>query len=143
MNYTEELKSTKSQKLYERACKILPAGVSSHIRSYPSWDPYPIYFSHGKDSHFWDIDGNEYIDYPLALGPLIHGHTPTKIINAVKEQIEKGSMPGLNTEIEVKTAEKISEVVPNAEKVVFSNTGLEATMHALRFARGYTGKDKL
>ncbi|NIM45146.1 MAG: aminotransferase class III-fold pyridoxal phosphate-dependent enzyme [Nitrososphaeria archaeon] len=128
MHYIEGLETTRSEELYKRALMILPAGVSSHIRACPTWSPYPIFFDHGKGSHFWDVDGNEYIDYPLGMGPLIHGHTPTRIIDAVREQLMKGTMPGLNTELEIKTAEKISRIVPNAEMVVFTNTGLEATL---------------
>jgi glutamate-1-semialdehyde 2,1-aminomutase len=143
MDYTEGLKTSRSKELYKRSCNIIPAGASSHIRTYPTWDPYPIFFERGEGSHFWDVDGNEYIDYPLGLGPLIHGHTPRNVINAVKEQLEKGTMPSLNTELEIKTAEKIGKIVPNAEMVVFTNTGLEATLHAIRYARGYTGKDKI
>lgn len=143
MVYVEGLETGRSKELYERACRVIPAGVSSHIRAYPVFDPYPIFFDRGKGSHFWDVDGNEYIDYVLSYGPLIHGHCPPKILEAVREQMEKGTLCGMPTELSVKTAEKIKEVVPNAEMVRFTNTGLEATMHAIRFARGYTGKDKI
>ena len=143
MTYVEGLKTTKSKDLFEKACKVLPGGVSSAIRTYPVFDPYPIFFDRGKGSKFWDADGNEYIDFVLSLGPLIHGHAPPKIIEAVKDQMEKGTMSGMPSELSVKTAGKIKDLVPNAEMVRFTNTGLEATMHAIRIARGYTGKDKI
>lgn len=143
MNSWEGLKTEKSKELYERACRVIPVGASSSARAYPMFDPYPISFDHGKGSRFWDVDGNEYIDFVLAYGPLVHGHCPPKILDAVKRQMEKGTMCGQPTELGIKTAEKIKQVVPNADFVRFSNTGTEATMHAIRIARGYTGKDKI
>ena len=142
-NSWDGLKTEKSRELYERACKVIPVGASSSARAYPMFDPYPVSFSHGKGSHFWDVDGNEYTDFVLAYGPLIHGHCPPRILDAVKRQMEKGTMCGQPTEIGVRTAERIKRLVPNADLVRFSNTGTEATMHAIRIARGFTGKDKI
>ncbi len=139
----EGMKTERSKELYERACRVIPVGASSSARAYPIFDPYPISFDHGKGSRFWDADGNEYIDFVLAYGPLIHGHCPRKILDAVKGQMEKGTMCGQPTELGVRAAEKIKQVVPNADFVRFSNSGTEATMHAIRIARGYTGKDKI
>ena len=137
------MKTEKSREIYERACRIIPVGASSSARAYPIFDPYPICFDRGKGARFWDVDGNEYLDFVLAYGPLIHGHCPERVLDAVKKQMEKGTMSGQPTEIGLRTAEKIRQVVPNADFVRFSNTGTEATMHAIRFARGYTGKDKI
>ncbi len=143
MSYIEGLNTERSKQLFERACEIIPGGVYSPIRGVPAFDPYPIFFNHGDGSHIWDSDGNKYLDYVLSLGPLIHGHRPPKIFKAVMEQMEKGTMAGMPTETGIKLAEKIHQVVPNAEMVRVANTGLEATLHAIRYARGFTGKDKI
>lgn len=137
------LETIRSKQLFEKASKIIPGGVSSTIRGYPTFDPYPIFFEKGEGPNFWDVDGNQYIDHVLAYGPLIHGHCPPEIINAAKEQMEKGTLCGMPVELGVRTAQKIKEVVPNAEMVRFTTTGTESTMHAIRYARGYTGKDKV
>ena len=143
LNSWDGLNTEKSRELYKRACAVIPVGASSSARAYPMFNPYPISFDHGKGARFWDVDGNEYLDFVLAYGPLIHGHCPPKILDAVRKQMEKGTMCGQPTELGVRTAEKIKQVVPNADFVRFSNTGTEATMHAIRIARGFTGKDKI
>lgn len=143
VDYFPGLKTALSKELYERAKNIIPGGASSHCRCYPTFDPYPIALQRGKGSRVWDLDGNEYIDYCLALGPLILGHSPPSVIRAVADQLEKGTMFASLVEQEPKLAEKFREMVPNAEMVRFSNTGAEATMHAIRIARAYTGRDKI
>jgi glutamate-1-semialdehyde 2,1-aminomutase len=143
VDYSPGLKTTLSKELYERSKNIIPGGASSHCRCYPTFDPYPIALQRGKGSRVWDLDGNEYVDYCLALGPLILGHGPPSVIRAVAEQLEKGTMFAALVEKELKLAEKFREMVPNAEMVRFSNTGAEATMHAIRIARAYTGRDKI
>jgi glutamate-1-semialdehyde 2,1-aminomutase len=99
--------------------------------------------SRGSGSRIWDVDGNEYVDYKLALGPLILGHCPPRVIAAVTKQLLEGTMFGTLTEKEVEVAEKIREVVPCAEMVKFATTGAEATQYAIRLARAYTGRDKI
>ena len=94
-------------------------------------------------SHVWDLDGNEFIDYKLALGPLILGHSPKVVVDAVVQQLRNGSMFGTLTEEEVEVAEKIHRLVPCAEMVKFATTGAEATMYAIRLARAFTGRDKV
>lgn len=136
-------KHSKSRALYERACKVIPEGVSSPVRGPRSYKPYPIYMKNGKGSKIFDADGNEYVDFILAFGPLILGHAPPPVIEAVKKAMEDGTMMGTAQEIEVEVAEKINRIVPNADLVRFANTGTEATMHAIRVARGYTGKKKI
>lgn len=130
-----------SEKLYHRACKVIPGGISSNNRA--SWRPFPLFYSHAKDSKVWDVDGNEYIDYVLGRGPLILGHSPRKVIDAMTKQLNTGLFFAGQTELEVKLAEKVSQIVPCAEMVRFCNTGSEAVHAALRLARSATGKSKV
>ena len=132
----------RSEAIYEEAKKILPSGASSNVRIYKH-EPFPVIFAQGRGSRVWDVDGNEYIDYLLAYGPLILGHCHPTVVNAIKEQIQKGTMLGTTTELEVEVAKKIASMVPGAEMVSFSNTGTEATMEAARIARAFTGRDKI
>lgn len=133
----------KSAKLFERAKKSLSGGLSSDVQK-GGWQEYPIYMSHGKGSKVYDVDGNEYIDYLLALGPLIHGYTPNNIIEAVKKQLDKATIFGSPSESLVELAELFIETVPCAEMVsTFSGSGTEANTQAIRLARAYTGKTKL
>ena len=132
----------KSEAIYEEAKKILPSGASSNVRIHKH-EPFPVIFNRGKGSRIWDADGNEYIDYLLAYGPLILGHCHPSVINAIREQIQKGTMFGTTTELEVEVAKKVASMVPAAEMVSFSNTGTEATMEAVRIARAFTGRDKI
>jgi glutamate-1-semialdehyde 2,1-aminomutase len=141
--YAEGLNTQKSWALYERAAKVMPGGASSHGQCYPVFDPYPLTFEKGKGSHIWDADGNEYIDFILSMGPCILGHCHPALMKAAAEQLEKGTAFAVLNENEVKLAEKVCELVPNADLVRFSNSGAEATMSAIRIARGYTGKDKI
>lgn len=133
----------KSKGLYERAVKVIPEGVNSNWLGGPAFKPFPIFMAKGKGSHIWDVDGNEYIDYLLAYGPLLFGHCYPKILEAVREQMENGTLFGAPDELGVETAELFTKMVPNAELLRFTNTGTEATMHALRIARAYTGRDKI
>ena len=131
---------TKSEELFEKAKRLIPGGVNSPVRAF---SPYPFFTERAKGSRIFDVDGNEYIDYCLAYGPLILGHAHPKVIEAVGLQLEKGSLYGTPTEQEVELAELISRVVPSAEMVRLVSTGGEATMSAIRAARGYTGKKKI
>jgi len=143
VEYAPGLNTRKSSSLYDRALKVMPGGASSHGQCYPIFDPYPLTFERGKGSKIWDADGNQYIDFILSMGPCILGHCHPKLMEAVRAQLDKGTAFAALNETEVKLAEKICDVVPNADMVRFSNSGAEATMHAIRFARGYTGKDKI
>jgi glutamate-1-semialdehyde 2,1-aminomutase len=129
-----------SKILFEKAKKLMPGGVNSPVRSFK---PYPFFTAYARGSKLYDVDGNIYIDYCLAYGPLMLGHAHPRIIEAVKEQLEKGTMYGTPTEGEVKLAELIINMVPCIEMIRLVNTGTEATMHAIRAARGYTGRDKI
>lgn len=134
------MSESNSKILYEKARKLMPGGVNSPVRAF---EPYPFFTSHAKGSKLYDVDGNVYIDYCMAYGPLLLGHAHPKIIEAVKEQLEKGTMYGTPTDAEVKLAELVTNMVPCIEMVRLVNTGTEATMHAIRAARGYTGRDKI
>lgn len=134
------MSESNSKILYEKAKKLMPGGVNSPVRAF---EPYPFFTSHAKGSKLYDVDGNVYIDYCIAYGPLLLGHAHPKIIEAVKKQLEKGTMYGTPTDAEVKLAELVTNMVPCLEMVRLVNTGTEATMHAIRAARGYTGRDKI
>jgi glutamate-1-semialdehyde 2,1-aminomutase len=131
---------SKSQLLYERAKKLMPGGVNSPVRAFA---PYPFFTKYSRGSKIVDVDGNEYIDYCLAYGPLILGHSHPKVIAAVKERLDDGTLYGTPTEEELELAEIICKNIPSAEMIRLANTGTEATMSAIRTARGYTGKNKL
>lgn len=131
----------KSEEQFNRAVDLMPGGVSSPVRYV---EPYPKYVDKGAGSHLTDIDGNEYIDYCMGYGPLLLGHgLPEKVKKKVKEQLEKGLLYGASTEIEVDFADFLVDRVPSLEMLRFVNSGSEATMAAIRAARGYTGKDKI
>lgn len=142
-DYVSGLTTARSRVVFERSSKIIPGGASSNPRCVPIWSPYPLVMSRGHGSHIWDVDGNEYVDYKLALGPLILGHCPPRVMAAVSKQLQEGTMLGTLTEREVEVAERIHEIVPCAEMVKFATTGAEATQYAIRLARAYTGREKI
>lgn len=129
----------KSNQHFERAVKKLPLGVSSNFRYWGDKDT--IYVDHGKGGRIWDIDGNEYIDYRLAYGPIILGYGDERVDEAARKGMDVGGVFALSTELEYQVASRISKMVPAAELVRFSNSGTEAVMAALRVARAHTGKD--
>jgi len=131
---------SKSSELFEKARKLIPGGVNSPVRAFP---PYPFFTKKAKGSHIWDVDGNEYIDYCMGYGPLILGHAHPSVIEAVKGQLEDGTLYGTPTEQEVELAEIVCKAVPCADMLRLVNTGTEATMSAIRVARGYTEKKKI
>ncbi|MCF6334865.1 MAG: aminotransferase class III-fold pyridoxal phosphate-dependent enzyme, partial [Spirochaetales bacterium] len=133
----------KSEQLYKRAKEVIPGGVNSPVRSFNSVSMNPLYISHGKGSKITDVDGNEYIDYVGSWGPLILGHGDDRIVEKLKEYISRGTSFGANTEIEMKFAELITSIYPSIEKIRMVNSGTEATMSAVRLARGYTGKNRI
>jgi glutamate-1-semialdehyde 2,1-aminomutase len=135
-----DLNNIRSQELFKRAKKVLPGGVNSPVRAFK---PYPFFVDKAKGSRIHSVDGDSYIDYCMAYGPLIFGHTFNGVLNAVKEQLGKGTLYGVPTENEVKFAELISKLVPCMEMLRLVNSGTEATMHAIRLARGFTGKKKI
>jgi glutamate-1-semialdehyde 2,1-aminomutase len=136
------MKTDKSKKLFEEAKKYIPGGVNSPVRAFKSVGGDPLFISKGKGSKFWDVDGNEFIDYIGSWGPHLFGHNPSFIIDALKEAIENGTSFGAPTGLEVEMAKLITELVPSVEMVRMVNSGTEATMSAIRASRGYTGKEK-
>lgn len=133
----------KSQKAFAEAKKYIPGGVNSPVRSYKSIGTEPPFISSARGSYIYDIDGNEYIDYVLSWGPMILGHANTEIIAALQEALPRGTSYGAPTVLETEVAKKIQAFMPNMEMVRMVNSGTEATMSALRLARGYTGRDKI
>ncbi len=133
----------KSEKAFHDAKEHIPGGVNSPVRSYRSVGSNPPFIASAKGSHITDIDGNTYIDYVLSWGPMILGHAHDRVITALQEALPKGTSYGAPTEIETKVAEKITEFMPHLEMVRMVNSGTEATMSALRLARGYTGRNKI
>ncbi|ASK63055.1 glutamate-1-semialdehyde-2,1-aminomutase [Virgibacillus phasianinus] len=128
---------------YKEAVDIMPGGVNSPVRAFKSVGMSPIFMESGKGSKIKDIDGNEYIDYVLSWGPLIHGHADERVVDKLKETAAKGTSFGSPTLIENKLAQTVIDRVPSIEMVRMVNSGTEATMSALRLARGYTGRDKI
>lgn len=133
----------KSAKLYQRALDIIPGGVNSPVRAFKSVKMEPLYIQRGKGSKIYDVDGNEYIDYVCSWGPLILGHADRRITDKLAEVTRLGTSFGANTEIEVRFAELITQIYRSIELVRMVNSGTEATMSAVRLARGYTGRSKI
>lgn len=133
----------KSKAAYEAANNVIPGGVNSPVRAFRAVGDYPIFIESGQGAHVTDIDGNELIDFICSWGPLIFGHNDPVVQEAVMSAVQKGTTFGMPTEIETLMAEKIVELIPSIEKVRMVSSGTEATMSALRLARGYTGRDKI
>ena len=133
----------KSINAFSEAKKFIPGGVNSPVRAFKSVDSTPVFFEKGKGSKMIDIDKNEYIDCVSSWGPLIFGHANETIINSIIETSKNGTTYGASTEIETLIAKKIVDMVPSVEKVRMVNSGTEATMSAIRLARGYTNKEKI
>lgn len=132
----------KSEQLMSEAVKVIPGGVNSPVRAFKAVGISPVFYDHAKGSRVWDVDGNEYIDFVGSWGPMILGHNPDVVLDAVREQLGKGTSFGAPTELEVRMAETLVEIVPSIEMVRMVSSGTEATMSAIRLARGYTGRDK-
>ncbi|MDR0797902.1 MAG: glutamate-1-semialdehyde 2,1-aminomutase [Nitrososphaerota archaeon] len=130
----------KSRTLFERAKNVLPGGVNSPVRAF---SPYPFFVERANGSKLYDVDGRSYVDYCNAYGAMIFGHAYPEVMEAVKAQFTKGTLYGVPTVQEVEFAELIQKVSPCVEMVRLVNTGTEATMHAIRVARGYTGRKKI
>jgi len=134
---------TESEKLFHKACEIMPGGVNSPVRAFKSVGGNPLFVKKANGSKIWDVDGNEYIDYVASWGPLIFGHAHPKIVEALKRQVELGTSYGASTELEIELAERVVTLVPSLEVVRMVNSGTEAVMSAIRLARGVTGRDKV
>ena len=132
-----------SETYFAEAKKYIPGGVNSPVRAFSSVGLNPVYIDRGEGSRLFDVDGNEYIDYVGSWGPLILGHADKRIQETIQKTIARGTSFGANTEIEVRFARLISEIYPSMERIRMVNSGTEATMSAVRLARGYTGRDKI
>lgn len=130
-----------SEALYKRALSLIPGGVNSPVRAFGGVGGNPVFFKRGQGAFIYDEDDNAYIDYVGSWGPLILGHAHPGVGDAVKAQIDNGLSFGAPTRLEVEMAEKIVALVPSIEKVRMVNSGTEATMSAIRLARGFTGRD--
>ena len=130
----------RSEQLYEESSKVTPGGVSSPVRAFK---PYPVFIESGSGCRMRDADGREYIDLCMAYGPLITGHAHPGVMEAAREQLSRGTVYGAPSEPELALLERISREVPSAEMVRMSCSGTEATMHAIRVARGFTGRDNI
>jgi glutamate-1-semialdehyde 2,1-aminomutase len=134
---------TKSLEAFKEAGKLMPGGVNSPVRAFKQVNMDPIFIERGAGSKIYDIDGNEYIDYVLSWGPLIHGHSNPRVVEALKKVTELGTSFGAPTLIENEMAKLVIERVPSIEVVRMVSSGTEATMSALRLARGYTKRNKI
>jgi glutamate-1-semialdehyde 2,1-aminomutase len=137
------MKRERSAAAYERAKAVIPGGVNSPVRAFKGVGGSPVFVASGRGSRFTDLDGNAYIDYVMSWGPLILGHAHPAVIEAVTRAAVRGTSYGAPTEAESELAELVVAMVPSVEQVRFCSSGTEATMSALRLARGFTGREKL
>ena len=136
-------KIDKSKALFKEAEHLMPGGVNSPVRAFKNIKGNPIFFEKAKGAYLYDADNNEYIDYIGSWGPMIMGHSNPVIVEAIKNQVELGTSYGAPTALESEVARLIKECMPSIEKIRMVNSGTEATMSAIRVARGYTGKNKI
>jgi glutamate-1-semialdehyde 2,1-aminomutase len=134
---------TASEDLFNRAQQVIPGGVNSPVRAFRAVGGKPLFIERGNGSRIWDADGREYIDYVGSWGPLIFGHRPPELIQALQEVLEIGTSFGAPTRREVEIAELITRLVPSVEKIRLVNSGTEATLSAIRLARGFTGRERI
>lgn len=136
-------KDERSKAAFEKAKQYIPGGVNSPVRAFKSVGLTPVYIDRAAGSRVYDIDGNSYIDYVLSWGPLIMGHAHPEVVEAIKRTAERGTSFGAPTELETMMAEMVAERMPSVDIVRMVNSGTEATMSALRLARGYTKRQKI
>ncbi|MCS5637920.1 MAG: glutamate-1-semialdehyde 2,1-aminomutase, partial [Myxococcota bacterium] len=133
----------RSRDAFKAAKRVIPGGVNSPVRAFGSVGDKPRFIERGKGSRIWDVDGNEYIDYVGSWGPLILGHAHPQVLKAIRDAMNRGTSFGAPTEIETRLAEAICRAVPSIKKVRMVSSGTEATMSAIRLARGCTGRDRV
>jgi glutamate-1-semialdehyde 2,1-aminomutase len=135
----------KSRELWERSAQTLVGGVGGNMRgTLGGWLPHPLFFARGEGPCVWDVDGNRYIDYNAGYGPLILGHRPPSVVEAVKQALDRfGPLLGASSELEIEVSERLCRHIPCFERIRYANSGSEAVMAALRVARTYTGRDKI
>src|SRR5438309_2370419 len=131
----------RSQSAFARACHVIPGGVNSPARAFGAVGGQPIFIERGEGAYLHDVDGNRYLDYVGSWGPLILGHAHPRVVRALEEAARRGTSFGAPTEIETQLADVIIDAVPSIEMVRMVNSGTEASMSAIRLARGFTGRD--
>ncbi len=136
------MNTSNSKSLFQTASKYIPGGVNSPVRAFKSVGGDPIFIKNAMGAYMFDEDGNKYIDYIASWGPMILGHAWEPVVKAIQEKVADSTSFGAPTEMEIDLARLICESIPNVERVRMVNSGTEATMSAIRLARGYTGKDK-
>ncbi|MCO1601873.1 glutamate-1-semialdehyde 2,1-aminomutase [Desulfosporosinus nitroreducens] len=139
MSFVDE----KSRQAFARAQVVIPGGVNSPVRAFKSVGRDPVFIDRGQGAHIWDIDGNQYLDFVGSWGPLIVGHAHPDVVAAIKRVAERGTSYGAPTEVETVLAEEVLKAYPSMEMIRMVNSGTEATMSALRLARGVTGRAKI
>src|SRR5499427_1586896 len=137
------MKTTRSQKLFSRAAQLLPGGVDSPVRAFKSVGGSPLFIARASGATLVDVDGNKYIDYVMSWGPLIHGHAPKGLTQALARAAKDGTSFGAPSPLEVALAERVTALMPSLERVRFVNSGTEAAMSALRVARAATERDRI
>ncbi len=137
------MKTTRSQKLFSRAQQLLPGGVDSPVRAFKSVGGSPLFVKRASGATLVDVDGNKYIDYVMSWGPLIHGHAPKGLAQALARAAKDGTSFGAPSPLEVALAERVTRLMPSLERVRFVNSGTEAAMSAVRVARAATGRDRI
>jgi glutamate-1-semialdehyde 2,1-aminomutase len=136
-------KFNNSKSLFKKAAALIPGGVNSPVRAFRAVGGNPIFIERAKGSRIYDADGNSYLDYVLSWGPMILGHSHPRVVKALKSAVGKGTSYGAPTALETELAELVLKIYPSMEKVRMVNSGTEATMSAIRLARGFTGRDKI
>lgn len=132
-----------SSQLFEQACRHIPGGVNSPVRAFKGLERPPVFIERARGAYLFDVEGNRYIDYVGSWGPMITGHADPDVLGAVRERLDAGLSFGTPTAIETHMADLICEIIPSIDLVRMVNSGTEATMSAIRLARGYTGRDKI
>src|SRR6185312_11635867 len=136
-------KDTRSHEIMDRARALFPGGVSSPVRAFRGVGGEPFVVERGAGSRIWDVDGREYIDYVLSWGPLVLGHAPPAVLDALDDTMRRGTSFGIPTELELDLAELVVERMPHIEMLRFVSSGTEATMSAVRLARAATGRERI
>ena len=134
---------TQSEELFARAQRVIPGGVNSPVRAFRAVGGTPLFIRKAEGARVWDADGNAYIDYVGSWGPMILGHAHPEVIEAIQRAAERGTSYGAPCAAEVELAERVVRLVPSCERIRFVSSGTEATMSALRVARGFTGRRKI
>jgi len=137
------MNTSNSHSLFLRAQRSIPGGVNSPVRAFRSVGIDPLFLKHGDGAYIWDADSNKYIDYVGSWGPLILGHSNSRVVEAIREQALMATSFGAPTELEIELAELVKELMPSIDLLRMTSSGTEATMSAIRLARGYTGREKI